>query len=189
MNEITPPSQGTGLRKQYPTTKYLIIFLVREVDLIFSERREHYYRLLEFIGNKVGSKAGVILPPNNAIEINFKYILRKDWKAQYSQISDCNPGILIIDTESVDDFDPNINLWVIISFQDLFDDQGNLQAKRSEDFAKQFTDCINNDQDLFSFIKQARIKKKINDLNDTMELKPEIFGCSIDVKKFLSLFF
>jgi hypothetical protein len=177
-----------SLRKQYSQTKYLILFLARDVDLLFEDRRKKYYEILEFIGNQVGIRAGMILPPNNAIERNFDYILNKDWKEHKAKIFNCNPGVLIIDTESVGKFNPNIHPWVILSFKDLYDEKGDLQQQASIEFTGNFVKCINNDKDIFDFINQAHAEKKIKDVADIVELKPEIFGCSLDIKKFLRLF-
>ena len=86
------------------------------------------------------------------------------------------PFMLIIN-ESFQDFNPGEHCWAIIWFSDFVDDNNCIP-----NIFCSIIKTIRQERNLFKYFEHLARDKKIKKLTEYFEIKPGIFGCSIDVK-------
>jgi len=89
------------------------------------------------------------------------------------------PFMLVIN-ESFESFDPRANEWTIIWLSDFCDNPNSI----SEIFGTLMRK-VRQEENLFDYFKNLSTKKRIKKFMDRIEIKPGLFGFSIDVKAML----
>jgi hypothetical protein len=97
------------------------------------------------------------------------------------------PGLLILNSD-IRSFNPEEHKWVYISLKDFMDDWGALKMYKIKEFFDVLTKAINEGEDLFEKAKDYIIKKKAISAHKMVELKPGIFGISLDLKETFNFF-
>jgi hypothetical protein len=175
-----------GMRRLYEDTRYLLILLSDSESVMFDEKRRCIYELMEYIGNKVGRKAGVVLRAPHEIEENLNTI-KNDFPSLYEgHIKSSTPCIFVIE-QDYGQFNPDKDNWAVIKLSDLFDEWGRPNAKLSEQFAREFIKVVNSGESVFDFLCRAHIDRNRALFLESFEAKPGIFGFSVDLKKWLKL--
>ncbi|MCF6194061.1 MAG: hypothetical protein L3J46_06990 [Kangiellaceae bacterium] len=92
------------------------------------------------------------------------------------------PGLLILNSD-IQSFDPKEHNWLYISLKDFMEDWGALKIYKMKEFFDVLTNSINNGDDLIDKAKNYIRQEKAISAHKMVELKPGIFGISLDLKE------
>lgn len=139
-------------------------------------------RNLETFGKDLGLKGEVVQTYKDAKEQTFEEVRGKanwpyDVRARFD--SEFYPFMVIINTD-FESFDPQQNKWGIIWFSDFRDNPDSIPEIFGNLIRK-----IQQDEDLFDYFKNLSRKQAAKKFIGYFEMKPGIFGFSIDIKAIL----
>ena len=143
--------------------------------------------LTEFARNLL-DKGAVVKAFEKDIAVVSKEVEQKfDQKFSIDKIVSFNqrietPGLLVINSD-FDTFNPKENEWLYISFRDYIDDYGNLRFRDLKDLLDVLTTICLGNENLFKSALEYLRKEKSVDAHKIIELKPGIFGISLDLKE------
>lgn len=144
---------------------------------------ESLERNFEIFGRDLELKGKVIQAYQNAKGQTFEEVKRKiGWPDAVRDRLDSElyPFLLVIN-ESFERFDPRGNEWSIIWLSDFRENQDSI----SEIFGMLLR-RIRKDENLFDYFKSLFRKQAAKKFMDRIEMKPGIFGFSVDVKAILA---
>ena len=137
---------------------------------------------LEKFGIGLGLKGKVIESYSHAKGDTFKEITQKDhWPYNVKERFEKEqfPFMLVID-ESFEKFDPGKHRWGIIWFSDFVNDPNSVPKIFGSLVRK-----IRQDIDLFEYLISLARDHKTKEFTEYFEIKPGIFGISVDIKALL----
>ena len=132
----------------------------------------------EAFGADLGPNGTVIKAYERYAKDNFENVMAKAWPPDIQNrfYSEQDPFIVVIDRDFAA-FNPTEHPWAIIWMSEFFKEPGTIyrlfgsMARRVE-----------RGQDLFEYLQSVARKQKIEKVNSYFELKPKIFGVSVDIK-------
>lgn len=163
--------------------KYLF-FLLTE-DYIQSQVRimESIEPLLIKLSAEIGQTAALVRPFKNFESDTLGDVMRKKWPDGEREKIAVTSGILVID-KNFDSFDPCENKWLHISIRDLISASGDVQIFELNNLITVLIHACREGNLLdFQDLKLNSKKRSVKELFDMVELKPGLFGLSIDLKK------
>lgn len=132
----------------------------------------------EKFGEALGQQGKIIKPYDSANHRIFDEILSKPWSAKISdRMRSENDPFMIVTKVSFAEFNPSEDEWAIIWFSEFL--------KSPEDIPytlKSMAVLSREEGDLIEYLNKASRTKEMASYADVLELKPGIFGCSIDLK-------
>ena len=133
----------------------------------------------EKFGEALGQDGKIIKPYDSASYRVYEEIQSKSWdeKTLDRMRQEQDPFMLVV-TVDFESFDPNENQWAIIWFSEFQDSPEDIPYT-----LKNMAKIARESDDLISYLKEESSKKEMADYAEIVELKPGIFGCSIDLKK------
>ncbi|MCP3872890.1 MAG: hypothetical protein GY699_07015 [Desulfobacteraceae bacterium] len=133
----------------------------------------------EKFGEALGQNGKIIKPYDSASYSVFEEILSKDWDSKISErMREEQDPFMIVTKVGFENFDPNEDEWVIIWFSEF--------SNSPEDIPytlRSMAKTSKENDDLIEYLNKESAKKEMASYAEVIELKPGLFGCSIDLKK------
>jgi hypothetical protein len=150
-----------------------------------TQLKEEMAKQLDAFGADLAT-SGLVLQAYKASEHQtFQEILKKDWPAEFRERlnSDVDPCMLVIDRD-FEGFDPANNRWAVVWFSDL-----STYAKDLPRLFHKLAQLSRAGENVFDYLKRITLKDKakkgakLGRIAKYFEVKPQVFGISIDVGK------
>lgn len=149
--------------------------------------KEEMSKQLDAFGADLGTSALVLQSYKHSEYTTFQEVRKKDWPDDFRERldGDVDPCMLVIDTD-FEVFSPTNDRWAVVWFSDL--------ATYAKDLPRLFhrvAELSRAGGDVFEYLKRlvlkANVKKaaKLGRIAKYFEVKPQVFGISIDVGKIL----
>lgn len=167
--------------------RYNYLFVIVGWGDYATQLKEEMAKQLDAFGADLGT-SGLVLQPYKASEYQtFSEIMKKDWPSEFRQHleDEIEPCMLVIDRD-FDTFNPSRDCWAVVWFSDL-----SAYAKDLPRLFHKLAQISRSNGDLFAYLKRLALKRatkkavKLGRLADYFEIKPNVFGISIDVGKIL----
>lgn len=146
--------------------------------------REELEKQLDPFGEALGERGSVVQAFKSMSGRTFEEVLAKDWdaelKAQLS--SDPDPFLLVID-QDFSSFDPRAHRWGIVRLS-TFAKQPDSIYRLLAILARK----VQKDEDVFEYLQTIAKKQKASRLSKYIQLKPGVFGVSLDISAILEDF-
>lgn len=164
---------------------YKYLFVIVGWNEYATQLKEEMVKQLDAFGADLGT-SGLVLQPYKASEYQtFNEITKKDWPSDFRQRLDdeVDPCMLVIDCD-FGTFSPTKDRWAVVWFSDL-----STYAKDLPRLFHKLAQLSRSDEDVFAYLKRLALKRvtkkaaKLGRLAEYFEIKPEVFGISIDVGK------
>jgi hypothetical protein len=144
---------------------------------------ESLERNLEALGEGIGVQGLVVQAYKGARLETYQEVMGKegwpyDVRARFE--SEQYPFMLIIDT-NFKQFDPQENKWAAVWFSDFIEEKDSIPKTFAALVKK-----IRHGENLFDYFKGLNAKKAAKGLIGYFQIKPSVFGISVDVKALLS---
>ena len=139
---------------------------------------------LERFARQLGDASAVVRPFVGDIEHAHESVLQKPW-SQEQLAGFGTPSLLMIDKD-FDEFDPREHAWVILNFG-----PGKATTERElgsvEEVGQLLTEIASavtsREDGIFTVVQELQHDIDAADVSHVFELKPGIFGCSVDLKR------
>ena len=167
---------------------YLFFYLTEEYIEEQKYLREKLNPILERFARDLMDKAALVKAFDKDIKnANKELASHINQKFSYDSIIEFNdkkhkPGLLILNSD-IQNFNTKENAWIYISLSDFIDKKGNVSLLPINTFFDMLKDAVLSDKNLFDEIKRYIKNKKAVSAHNMIELKPGIFGFSIDLKE------
>lgn len=156
-----------------------LFFLLHE-DYIEAQRglSERLQQEIERLARNMGEFGAVVAPFAGDVERTRKHILDKPWSDGERDKLRRTPALLMIDQDFAA-FDPREHRYVILHLND--GDDGDAALFRS--LLQKLVDALpDENSDPFELISAAMREREVQEAVEMIELKPGVFGLSIDLK-------
>lgn len=156
--------------------KYLF-FVVSRNDYS-SKIKDELEKQFNAFGEDLGPDAKVIKPYNSAIRRSFEEIQGKPWTKEIRERIDAelDPFMLIVN-KSFNEFDPNQDPWSVVWLSNFYENPDLLYRLLGALSLK-----MHKGEDIFQYMKSVTKKEKLKKYTNYFDLKPGIYGISIDIK-------
>lgn len=166
---------------------YLFFYLTEDYVQQQKALKEQLDPLLEEFGRNLLDKGAIVKAFSNDVEKTNKEVQNKWEQIDLRDVvffNDNNqmPGLLLID-EDFDEFNPKSDQWLYISLRDYMNEFGQIKIFELQSLLKTLSEICNSDQNLFEEAKSYIRKNEGHEAHKILELKPGIFGMSIDLKE------
>lgn len=132
---------------------------------------------LERFSREIENFGILVQPFEGDIEQTNSEVLEKNWSDYEEEILSNTPALLMIDI-SFEKFDPRENRWAHFHFES----EPNVGQIRS--LLQKLTQAAKDKKlDPFKIIEMAKKEKNFSELSDAIEIRPNVLGISIDLKK------
>ena len=164
---------------------YKYLFIIVGWNDYSTRLKEEMNVQLDAFGADLGT-SGLVLQPYKASEYQtFEEIAKKDWPSEFRKRleDEVDPCMLVIDRD-FEAFNPANDRWAVVWFSDL-----STYAKDLPRLFHKLAQLSRSKEDVFGYLKQLALKDvakkaaKLGRLAKYFEIKPEVFGISIDVGK------
>ncbi len=172
---------------------YLFFYITEEYIEEQEFLRKKLNPILERFGRELLEKAALVKAFDKDIEFANNELTEKfDQKFSQETISSINnkmekPGLLILNSD-LKSFDPKEHNWLYVSLDGFIDDKGNVILISMIAFFDMLKEAVLNGKNLFEEAKDYINKQKAISAHEMVELKPGIFGVSIDLKEAFNFF-
>ena len=154
-----------------------LFFLVTWNDFA-SPIREQLEKQLDPFGEALGELGKVVQGYSNS---TFNEVVAKDWDLeQRAQLeNDPDPFLLVIDQDFAT-FSPSENRWGLIRLSSFHDKPDAIYRLLAALVRK-----VRQNEDLFLYLRTVALKKKASRFTKYLEIKPNIFGVTLDISSIL----
>jgi hypothetical protein len=175
MSELVSSFLDVELGKQ----KYLF-FLITWNDYV-TELSKVLDAQWQAFGADLGTNGTVIRAYQQHAKRSFEQVMAKRWPEDIQTRfgNEQDPFIMVINTDFAV-FDPDEHPWTIIWMSDFFKEPNTIYRLFGS-LARR----VERGEDIFDYLRSVARKHKIQNVSKHFELKPGIFGASIDVKSLL----
>jgi len=151
-----------------------LFFVIAWNDYMTPMREELNKQLMAF-GADLSIKGKVISSYDQASHRVYQEVLKKNWNKDFrsSIEEEHEPFMLIIDVD-FEEFDPQQHRWTVIRFSGY-------PVDSIPKFFHQLALITRKNKDIFSYLRWLTTKKTVAESAKYIEIKPEIFGVSINV--------
>jgi hypothetical protein len=133
---------------------------------------------LERFARNMGNFGAVVRPFPGDVRTTRNNILDKPWTKTQRESVQNTPAMLMIDKD-FDQFDPRNHPWVLFHFGR----GGSQDAEKFRSLLEKVCDAIaTEDRNPFDIVRRSLRNAVIKDASKTVQLKPGIFGISIDLR-------
>ena len=134
---------------------------------------------IERFARNMGEHGAVVAPFAGDVERTRQHVLDKPWAEREVEKVRRTPALLMIDQDFAE-FDPREHQYVILHLND--GDEGDAALFRS--LMQKLVDALPDEgSDPFKLISEALRQREVQDAAEMIELKPGVFGVSIDLKR------
>lgn len=161
--------------------KYEYVFIVAGWNDYVTPITDELNKQLEPFGEDLGTKGLVVQPYKSATRNTLEEITGKNWDKDIMNRfeKESHPFMLIIDTD-FEYFNPTSHSWGIIWFSEFEN-----QPAKVIQLLKKLANKTRTGKDVFSYLKCVTKESKLKILAKYFEVKPKVFGISIDAKAIL----
>ena len=159
--------------------KYLF-FLVTWNDFV-TPITEELMKHREAFGEALGLHGSVIQAYRSATGKTYQEVLFKDWPTKITERmqSEQDPFMLVIG-EDFKGFNPKTHRWSLVWFSDFWKKKNSIWRV----FAA-LAQKVRIDEDIFNYLEGVSRKQKYAAISKYIEIKPGLYGTSIDVKSII----
>jgi hypothetical protein len=152
-----------------------------------TQLKEEMSKQLDAFGADLGTSGEVLQAYKSSEYQTFEEVAGKRWPPEFLEQlqNDVDPCMLVIDRD-FDAFDPAVDRWAVVWFSDL-----STYAKDLPRLFHKLALLTKTKEDIFTYLKGVTLKHvgkkaaKVGRLAKYFELKPSIFGISVDVGKII----
>ncbi len=172
---------------------YLMFYITEDYVEQQVKLKEQLNPLLEELGRNLLDKGAVVKAfdkdvnsANRELTDEFDQEFTRDIIVSFDHQME-KPGLLILNSD-INSFDPKNHKWLYISFREFLDEYGGVKIYKLKKLFDILVSSIKENKDLF---KEAEIhlkKEKAISAHKMVELKPGIFGISLDLKETINFF-
>jgi hypothetical protein len=164
------------------------LFLIVGWTDYLTQLKDEMMRQLDAFGADLGTSAMVLQAYKSSEQSTFDEIVAKDWPADFQRrlVDEVDPCMLVIEND-FEHFDPNNDRWAAVWFADL-----PTYARDLPNFFHKIARVTRAGDDLFEYFKKAALEEEARDaarvgkVAKYFEIKPRVFGVSIDVGSIIS---
>lgn len=139
---------------------------------------------LERFARNLGDAGALVRPFAGDVATAMTSIRDKHWPHETIELLQNTPAILMIDRD-FDDFDPRYHPWVLLHFER----HSNQDATQFHFLLQKITESVTSENsDPIAIVRKALEIQELRDAAECLELKPEVFGISLDLKKAYAAF-
>lgn len=151
------------------------LFFVIAWNDYMTPMREELNRQLMAFGQQLSIKGKVVTPYNQASDRVYQEILKKNWTKGFRESlkEEHEPFMLIIDVD-FEEFDPQQHRWAIVRFSDY-------PVAAIPKIFHQLAMVTRKNENIFRYLQVLMTTKNLGKAASYFEIKPEIFGVSINV--------
>ncbi len=132
---------------------------------------------LERFARNMANFGAVVKPFAGDVAATRKSILDKRWSERELELLRNTPAMLMIDRD-FDEFDPQNHPWVLFHFG-----RGNQDAAKIRSLLEKISDAVRTEvSDPFEIVRSALRESAISAASQVIQVKPGVFGISIDVE-------
>jgi len=166
---------------------YLFFYLTEDYVQQQETLKNQLEPLLEEFGRNLLDKGAIVKAFGRDVENTNQEIKNKWEQTDYRDVVFFNednqmPGLLLIDTD-FNEFNPKSDQWLFISLRDYMNEFGQVRIFELQSLLKALADICNSEQNLFDEAKSYIRKNESKEAHKILELKPGVFGMSIDLKE------
>lgn len=172
---------------------YLMFYITEDYVEQQVRLKEQLNPLLEELARNLNHKGAVVKAFDRDVEFANKE-LTEQFDQEFTRdiiISFDNrmekPGLLILNSD-IKSFDPSNHKWLYISFRDFLDEYGGVKIYKLKELFDIIASSINENKDIFKEAESHLRKEKAISSHKMVELKPGIFGISLDLKETFNFF-
>lgn len=161
---------------------YLFFLLTEDYIEEHVKMSETLEPLLTEFARDIGDAGALVRPFRGNVDATQHDILSKNWADRERGRIQLTPGILVIDVD-FDGFNPRSHRWLHISLRDSMNRYGEVSIFDLHEIFSRLAECCRGKTSLFDLADDFARKRIAEELYESFELKPGIFGCSVDVKR------
>jgi len=172
---------------------YLMFYITEDYVQQQVKLKEQLNPLLEDLGRNLLDKGAVIKAfdrdldsANRELSERFDQEFTRDIIISFDHQLE-KPGLLILNSD-IESFDSKNHQWIYISFRDFLDEYGGVKIYKLKELFDFLSKSIKENKDLFKEAKDYLKKEKAISAHKMVELKPGIFGISLDLKETFNFF-
>lgn len=172
---------------------YLMFYITEDYVEQQVKLKEQLNPLLEELGRNLLDKGAIIKAfdrdvnsANKELTEKFDQEFTRDIIISFDHQME-RPGLLILNSD-INTFDPKNHKWLYISFRDFLDEFGGVKIYKLKELFDILVSAIKENKDLFKKAENHLKKQKTISAHKMVELKPGIFGISLDVKETFNFF-
>jgi hypothetical protein len=172
---------------------YLMFYITEDYVQQQVRLKEQLNPLLEDLGRNLLDKGAVVKAfdrdldsANRELTKKFDQEFTRDIIISFDNQME-KPGLLILNSD-IESFDPKNHQWIYISFREFLDEFGGVKIYKLKEMFDFLTTSIKENKDLFNEAKNYLKKEKAVSAHKMVELKPGIFGISLDLKETFNFF-
>ena len=140
-------------------------------------------RELERFARNLRDRGAIVRPFLGDIDKVRSHILAKNWSEKQRHELNKTPSLLMINVD-FDEFNPQEHPWLLIHFGERITEFWKVTIYRVERILSQIAESINDDNiDPFEAARKAYYEIQPTDAMEVFEMKPGIFGFSIDLRR------
>ncbi len=161
---------------------YDYVFIVAGWNEFVTPITDELYKQIEPFGEALGLNGLVVQPYKSATRNTLDEVTGKNWdkdiRARFDR--ETYPFIIIINTDFAK-FNPASHFWSIIWFSEYEN-----QPSRIVTLFQKLANKTRTNKNVFSYLKCVTLESKVKRVAKYIELKPAVFGISIDAKAILN---
>jgi hypothetical protein len=133
---------------------------------------------IERFARNMGDAGAVVAPFAGDVPITQGHVRAKLWPHDILRLLYDTPAMLMIDKD-FSEFDPRYDPWVLFHFG-----RGEQDAAKFRSLLEKVTEAVTGgSKDPFEIVRKALQLEEVRSASESIELKPGIFGISIDLRK------
>lgn len=158
-----------------------LFFLVGMTDYD-TDVREKVKNNIDAFGEDLGLAGNLVVPHESREQAAADQLIDKEWPEDIKErlTYEGDPFMLVIQTDFAD-FDPRKHTWSVIWFSEF--------EKSVDEITKLFhrlAVMAKKNEEIFTFLKKVVQQHRFKKWGKYFELKPGVFGCTIDAKAILA---
>lgn len=172
---------------------YLMFYITEDYVEQQVRLKEQLNPLLEELGRDLLDKGAVvkafdrdIKSANEELTEQFDQEFTRDIIISFDNRME-KPGLLILNSD-IQSFDPKSHKWLYISFREFLDEYGVVKIYKMKELFDILSTAVKEGKDLFRLAENHIKKDKAVSAHKMIELKPGIFGISLDLKETFNFF-
>lgn len=172
---------------------YLMFYITEDYVEQQIKLRQQLDPLLEELARNLQHKGAVVKAFDRDVELANEELTKQfdqDFTRDIIMTFDNSmekPGLLILNSD-IKSFDPKTHKWLYISFRNFLDDFGGVNIYKLKELFNILTFSLKHNKDLFREAEIHLRKEKAVSAHKMVELKPGIFGISLDLKETFNFF-
>lgn len=157
-----------------------VFYFVTWNDFV-TQIREQLAKQLDPFGEALGERGKVVQAFDSMSRRAFEQVIEKGWSAELkAQISDDpDPFLLVIDQDFAS-FDPGTHRWGLVRLSSFYEKPDSIYR-----LLAMLARRVQREEDVFEYLRTVVKRKETSRFSKYLEIKPGIFGVSVDISAIL----